>query len=236
MSKPEINRKEFWERKILGWEKIRYAKRPSWLEPAKFLSWRSSSSVRYRMQLSQSLLTRHVAGKSVIEVGCGSGTLAEPLVHSGAKSYMGIDLAESAIVAARERVRGHPEANKIRFEVGGIDELAGRSADIVVSLGLLDWLKDEEIQSLFSFSKDAEFLHSFSEHRNSPSQILHRLYVYLSYGHRSHGYTPRYLTVRQIAEITGRTLEKDLHTIRSPQLTFGTFLTTFALDSANGSG
>src|SRR5688572_6105747 len=99
----EIDPKEFWEKKILTWEVGRYSSPEKRVGLVEWIANRSSMSLRFRVQVAPRLLEPHLRDKRVMEVGCGSGLMARTLVERGAASYIGIDIAESAIVRARER-------------------------------------------------------------------------------------------------------------------------------------
>jgi SAM-dependent methyltransferase len=224
-----INPREFWEGKILAWEANRYgpaAADDPWLER---LARRLSGSLRARLAITQELLTPHVAGKRVVELGCGSALLAEALVTAGATSYTGYDIAASAIDHARRRIAGTPAASKIRLELADVGSLPRLQADIVFSLGLFDWLSPAEIDSVFAAGGDAHYLHAISEKRPSLSQYLHRLYVYLSYGHRTGSYVPRYHSVREIEIHAAKHNGRPLRVYRDRRLSFGALLTTLPL-------
>lgn len=49
-----------------------------------------------------SMMYPHVAGKNVLDVGCGSGILSVAAAHFGAKSVFGIDIEDDAIIHARK--------------------------------------------------------------------------------------------------------------------------------------
>lgn len=220
--------KSFWENKILSWERDRYGNS----EPATLLesfASSASSSLRRRMELARELLVQQVPGKKVLELGCGSGTLSESLIRAGAKSYTGIDIAESAVENARRIAGEKGLSDVVSFDVGEIGKLGLFDIDIVFSLGLSDWLTDIEIWKLFSNFRDAEFLHSFSEKRLSPQQLIHRLYCYVAYGYKTKGYVPRYFSVDQIAEVVR---EKALYALRDPGMGFCIFLTSFPAPGA----
>ena len=95
------NPRTFWNNKILNWEAGRYGEREgvrkSILER---LADRSSSSLQRRQQLAVDLIARHVKGRCITEIGCGSGLLAERLISAGAESYVGVDISDVAIEAA----------------------------------------------------------------------------------------------------------------------------------------
>ena len=224
-----IDPQQFWEDKILRWEADRYGQgsaQSSWLER---VASRLSGSLRARLALAESVLRPHVAGRRVVELGCGSGLLAEPLVEAGAASYLGIDIAQSAIARARERSRSARGASRITFEQGDVASLPPLAADVVFSLGLFDWLTPPEIDAVFAAGRGADYLHAIAEKRRSPSRYLHRLYVFLSYGHRTGAYVPRYFDVAELQAAAARHDPRPMRVFRSPLLSFGALVTTLAL-------
>ncbi|WP_213982395.1 bifunctional 2-polyprenyl-6-hydroxyphenol methylase/3-demethylubiquinol 3-O-methyltransferase UbiG [Sphingomonas sp. dw_22] len=78
-------------------------------------------------------------GRTAIDVGCGAGLLAEPLARLGAK-VTGVDAAPENIGAAR----AHAEATglDIDYVAGGIEDLAGRRFDLVVSMEVIEHVSD----------------------------------------------------------------------------------------------
>jgi SAM-dependent methyltransferase len=218
-----VDPKQFWESRILAWEDGRYG-HPS--RPATLLEWiadRSSMSLRHRLAVTPELLKPFLAGKRVVELGCGSGRLAGALVQYGAQSYLGIDIAEAAIGKARQTYRGH---DRMEFAVGDIGALPPISADLVISLGLFDWLKDEEIAGIFRKFGAAEFLHAIAERRPGFQQWLHRRYVQLAYGHRIDSYRPRYLTCEHVKSLAGVAGARPLYVYRSWRLSFGALISS----------
>lgn len=81
-----------------------------------------------------------LAGKRVLDVGCGAGLLAEPLARLGAE-VTGIDAAAQAIAAARD----HAEAQglTIDYRVGGIEDVEGRF-DLVTAMEVIEHVTDRE--------------------------------------------------------------------------------------------
>jgi SAM-dependent methyltransferase len=66
----------------------------------------------------------NVAGKEVLEIGCGTGGRASYIAAAGAKRVVGIDInAEEIAIANRLRDTLHPElANRLTYEVSNEDQ------------------------------------------------------------------------------------------------------------------
>ena len=227
---PEVDRGKFWNQKILEWENDRYddrVMRSSFLEVFAFSA---GKSLRHRMQYARKLLAPVCSGKRIVEFGCGTGRLAASLIEAGAQHYLGIDISSEAIDAARDRALNDGINERANFLVSDILSAPPGQADIVFSLGLIDWLSDHEIEALFSKFSDADYLHSFSEERSTISQRIHKAYVYLAYGHRSKNYVPSYHESDKLKSIAAHSAKKQALVYRHPKLSFGTFLTNLSTD------
>ena len=148
--------------------------------------------MRFRLDVAARLLAPHLAGRRVVELGCGSGLLAERLLALGAASYQGYDLSEAAIARAKQRAADSPRGEAMRFAVAAVADLPPQGDALVVSLGLVDWLTPAELDHLFALGRQGSCLHAFSERRRSAAQLIHRAYVQFSYGWKNGGYVPRY--------------------------------------------
>lgn len=156
-------RKEYWERKILARERLRYSAL-RWLLPT---SW----TIRQRLERAALLVERISGTKPVLlDLGCGSGLLGVRL-RGLVTSYHGIDWARVAIAAARERDLGASAT----FEEGDVLAATFPAAEITVFLGLLDWLEDEERAQLFSKLASRDVVFSFTE---AVSSYWHPYYWY----------------------------------------------------------
>lgn len=231
----KINPQEFWDKKITGWEDGRYDEiRPSATLLEKIANC-SSASLRFRMAITGTLLAPHVKGRRIVELGCGSGLLARDLLACGALSYQGFDISPIAIDRARVMAREHKLGDMARFDVAAVSALPRLEADIVVSLGLFDWLSDQDLQRVFELSGKADYHHAISEKRASLTQALHRLYVHVAYGYRTGGYVPRYFAVTQIEALAHQFNDKPVRVFRDNRLSFGAFLTTLSASNSGAS-
>lgn len=232
MSPADFDPRAFWEAKILDWEASRYGaadRAPTVMER---IAGRASWSLRFRLEAALALLTPVVAGRPVLELGCGSGLLAEPLMAAGAAAYHGMDFAETAILRARQRVADGPHARRISFEAAPVAAAANPDDAVVISLGLLDWLEPRDLRHVLSLGRRG-FLHTFSERRASPQQWIHRLYVHAAYGRRNRGYAPRYHKASDLAAMAAAGSTQP-SVIRDPRLTFGVFLTDLSAALPSG--
>jgi 2-polyprenyl-6-hydroxyphenyl methylase/3-demethylubiquinone-9 3-methyltransferase len=80
-----------------------------------------------------------LAGRTALDVGCGAGLLTEPLARLGAQAT-GLDAAPENIGAAQ----AHAEAGGLEIEylAGGIEEVAGRRFDLLVSMEVVEHVAD----------------------------------------------------------------------------------------------
>lgn len=83
-----------------------------------------------------------LAGKSVLDVGCGGGILAESMAQRGA-TVTGIDLAEKPLMVARLHLA--ESGNTVDYRLIAVEELAARmpaSFDAVTCMELLEHVPD----------------------------------------------------------------------------------------------
>lgn len=227
-ARPRIAPAAFWDAKILGWEESRYASAAATPSVLEGIAARASSSLRFRSYAALALLAPHLRGRRVVELGCGSGLLAHKLMALGAASYLGIDISPVAIARARERVAAAASGADIRFAVGAVADLQNLDDAVTFSLGLFDWLSAVEIDRVLAAGASGPYLHAVAERRWSAQQLVHRLYVHLSYGRRT-GLAPHYHTMAEIAAAVRRHYTQAPNVFRDPRMSFGAFVTNLPL-------
>lgn len=226
-----VEPKQFWEKKINDWEEGRYqTSNREFKGTMEAIADRSSSSLRFRVSKAGDIISKVVAGKHVVELGCGRGLLARKLIKCGAKSYTGIDFAEAAILSANKINENDVKSKLAQFIQADVFNLPNIKADIVFSLGLLDWLNDSEMNELFSWQTESDHFHAIAEKRISASRLLHKAYCYIAYGYRTNGYVPRYFSVEQMHGFMSILSKSERYTYRNPRLSFGAFLSTFPIN------
>ncbi len=98
------------------------------------------ASVRERFQLAFDLLG-DISGKSVLDVGCGSGRYMFEAVRRGAGEVVGIDAAAGALEAARRLAGKLGFRDRVQFmESDFMDFKVERKFDIVFAAGYFDYI------------------------------------------------------------------------------------------------
>ncbi|MET0372972.1 MAG: bifunctional 2-polyprenyl-6-hydroxyphenol methylase/3-demethylubiquinol 3-O-methyltransferase UbiG [Rhizorhabdus sp.] len=80
-----------------------------------------------------------LAGKQVVDVGCGAGLLAEPLARMGA-AVTAIDAAPQNVAVAK--LHAEKQALQIDYRAGGVEALGGETFDLVTSMEVIEHVSD----------------------------------------------------------------------------------------------
>ena len=219
-----FDKKKFWENKIVGWEDKRYSFKINKSGFLQAFGISLGSSLLFRIQKSAEILRPYLANKSLLELGCGSGLLFNELSDSKIKKYIGIDWAPSAIDKAIVKFESSAKLPPSKFIVGNFMDMDFPEFDVVVALGVLDWLEIDEIDTLFSKTKSRKFLFSISEKRNSLNRWIHSLFIFLTYSWKNKGYVPKYYEVAEIIRVARNYGHNEVKIFRDPRMSFGAFI------------
>ncbi len=148
-----VDPQQFWERKILKWERVRYSKWAS----AYPISW----SIRNRLRTASEIVhQRASADWRLVELGCGSGVFAN-LLQNNFGHYFGLDIAKNAIELATERI----QKPGFYFQAADVRTEQIPKADLTIFLGLTDWLNFAELELLFQRIHSRNILFSYTDSR-----------------------------------------------------------------------
>ncbi len=159
---------KFWISKIEKWSQNNYSNKN------KVISKRASQASKI---LELNLIT------SLCDLGCGNGSVYNEFSDNLKSNchYSGFDLfPKNYINTTKDKFKYYQkELLKIRKE-----DLS--KFDCVMSLGLIDWLSDKELDHLVNLSSDKLFIHSFTLKRIGPKYLFYKLYrkllkLFLSY-------------------------------------------------------
>jgi SAM-dependent methyltransferase len=221
---------KFWDSRILDWEAGRYDNRRTLsIGPGELLASTLAGPTRHRQRLSIELLAPFVAGCNILELGCGTGRLAQHLLDAGGRKYLGIDHSPVAIADARRRHAGAAAAGRMDFDICPATKISSAGFDIIISLGVLDWLSDIELSELFQNQGTSHFLHSFSERRWNIPQLGHRLCRAIDRVLYPDVVRPRYMTADHLVALMPPSDKARLVVYRDYKLRFATLLSSLPL-------
>ena len=91
--------------------------------------------------------------KTVLDIGCGSGPYVVEAAKRGAERIVGLDMAESMLDLARQRVDAAGVANKCEFISGTFPKsLPVETFDYSITMGVMDYIADP-LQFLTALAK-----------------------------------------------------------------------------------
>jgi SAM-dependent methyltransferase len=95
---------------------------------------------RYEMTIAE---CGDVRGKSVLDIGCGSGRYCHELASRGAESCVGIDFAQNMLDLARDIARQREVTDRCQFvQAGYLDYRPQDPYDIAIAIGYFDYIPD----------------------------------------------------------------------------------------------
>lgn len=82
-----------------------------------------------------------IAGRTFLDVGCGTGRYALALAHNGARKVVGLDIAEAMVRTCEERARVENVSAETRFIRGDLLQYAPEETfDVAIGIGLFDYI------------------------------------------------------------------------------------------------
>jgi len=118
-----------------------YSGKKSWL--AKFLDKRFRWDMQARMEMTLEAC-QPVEGKTVIDLGCGTGRFCFPLAEQGAVKVVGIDFAASMIEEAIRLAGEKGLTDRCSFGCTDILDInTDEKYDFVIAIGLFDYFQED---------------------------------------------------------------------------------------------
>ena len=131
--------RSFFERYAVDFDSL-YGNTSGPLQRALNQLFRKSMWLRYEKTLEG---CQPVAGRSVLDVGCGPGHYGVSLAQAGAARVVGLDFSDEMIRIAAERASRAGVAERCTFVSGDFMSFAGDSPfDFVVVMGFMDYMAD----------------------------------------------------------------------------------------------
>jgi SAM-dependent methyltransferase len=95
---------------------------------------------RYEIALE---VARRYERPRVLDIGCGSARIAEPLLDGGASEYVGVDFAAPMLELARHRLERFADRTTL-IESDFLDAPLTGPFDLVLALGVFDYVAEPE--------------------------------------------------------------------------------------------
>ena len=158
---------KYWKEHVLSWEAGAYYKdrdtRPSFWD-------RTSSIFRgramyVRMEAALQLVSAHVGGLRVLDIGCGSGRFAFELLEAGAQHVTGVDVSPAAVEAANARRGQSSSADRLDFMVMDLTDpdVSLPQVDLITALGVIEYFDARALSALLGKFNTRYFLIDFPD-------------------------------------------------------------------------
>ena len=172
-------------------------------------------AIHFRKYVVIEHIKEHFQNKHIVELGCGTGRISQEIINCGAASYHGIDFAQTAIDIAQKNTKQSGMNDRITFEQANILNKDLIEADLVFSSGFISWLTDEQIDHMFSITRQSHFLHTITEPRLDLRQIIKNAYQRFT---NADPFVVRYFSVKDMERILKKHRESKMHVLRHKNL------------------
>ena len=110
---------------------------------ARFVDTRLRKEMRIRFENTFEAL-QPMAGRSLLDAGCGGGRYAIPAAKAGASEILGLDFSEPMLALARQKAAAEGVGNVCRFENGDLltYPIPEKSFDYSIAIGFFDYQAD----------------------------------------------------------------------------------------------
>jgi ubiquinone/menaquinone biosynthesis C-methylase UbiE len=110
---------------------------------ARFIDTRLRREIRVRFEKTFEAL-QPIAGRSLVDAGCGGGRYAIPAARAGASRVLGLDFSDAMLELARGKAAAEGVAEVCRFDNGDLltYPLPSKSFDYAIAIGFMDYQRD----------------------------------------------------------------------------------------------
>lgn len=186
MNKPQKKSESarYWEDHLLSWESGAYFR-----EGQKDATWWDKLSALFRgdamyvrMSAALELIRPHLAGKTVLDVGCASGRFAFQMIQAGAAKIYGTDISAEALKIAATRGAELGLRDKLEFFPSDVVQPGAMlpQADIVTALGVIEYFDPEAMSAFLGNLRTKYILLDFPDHarkKEFPTWVLRQVYI-----------------------------------------------------------
>jgi SAM-dependent methyltransferase len=175
---------EYWKKHLLSWEASAYYK--DTLHKANL--WDRLSTVfrgdamYVRMNAALELLKPHIAGKTILDVGCASGRFAFQMLDAGAAKVYGVDISPDAVqLADTHRIQAGLE-DQLDFSVADVVNPTSPlpKSDLVTALGVIEYFDAQAMSAFLGHLQTEYFFLDFPDiarRSQFPTWQLRQVYI-----------------------------------------------------------
>ncbi|HEY2981999.1 MAG TPA: class I SAM-dependent methyltransferase [Anaerolineales bacterium] len=134
---------KYWQEHLLSWEASAYYEdtqlKAGWWDGLS--TFFRGDAMYVRMRAALELLSPHLPGQSVLDVGCGSGRFSFQMLEAGAARVIGVDISQQAVELAEMQRDARGLAGRLEFRVADLVSPVTSlpSVDIVTALGVIEY-------------------------------------------------------------------------------------------------
>jgi putative methylase len=116
-----------------------------------------------------------IVGRSVLDLGCGTGRLALGALFLGAREVVGIDIDKSAIKTAQENARNAGLTDRIQLVNGSISTVVGRFDTVLQNPPFGVQIREADRAFLVKALEVSNSIYSFHNHPEVDLQLIKQL-------------------------------------------------------------
>ena len=175
---------EYWKDHLLSWEASAYYKDTKQKANLwdRFSTFFRGDAMYVRMNAALELISPHIAGKTILDVGCASGRFPFQLLDAGAAKVYGVDISPDAIAIAnlnRERAEMQDKLNFSTADIVHPNSPLPKS-DLVTALGVIEYFDPDTMSAFLGNLQTEYFFFDFPDtaRRNQfPTWQLRQVYI-----------------------------------------------------------
>jgi cyclopropane fatty-acyl-phospholipid synthase-like methyltransferase len=186
MKNPQIKSESarYWEDHLLSWEAAAYFKEgqngANWWDRLSSLF--RGDAMYVRMSAALELIKPHIAGKTVLDVGCASGRFAFQMIRAGAMKVYGTDISNAALELANTGGTELGMQDKLEFFSSDVVQPGNPlpQVDLVTALGVIEYFDAEAMCAFLANLRTKYFLLDFPDlgrKKEFPTWILRQVYI-----------------------------------------------------------
>lgn len=182
--KPLSDSAQYWNDHLKSWEASAYFKEgqqnANWWDRLSTIF--RGDAMYIRMNTALELIQPHIAGKTVLDVGCASGRFAFQMIKAGAQKVYGTDISNEALELATRR--GAELGMQDKLDFSALDVVQPNTplpqVDIVTALGVIEYFDAKDMAAFLGNLRTKYILLDFPDHgrkKEFPTWILRQVYI-----------------------------------------------------------